>query len=191
MTAADVVRSARRRRRLGQRELGQRARVTQSQLSQIEGEKSAPLYETVERILRGAGHRLIAVPTVRDDAATITLRIREALEEGDHERALRLFIQLNDNLAAETPEIRFALSIAEPEPTGLKHWDAAIAGLIEFRLAEVGLPSPRWVDGSAKFLSHRWTFGERGFADSPDETRVPEPFLKRRVLIDRDTLASA
>lgn len=191
MSASTFIRSARRRKNLGQRELGRRARISQSQLSLIESDKQNPAFETVEKILKSAGHRLVAIPTSREDAASVAVEIADALKNSRPERALRWFIQLNDNLASEHGALRFALSIAEPESTGTKHWDAAIAALVAYRLGEEGLPSPEWVTGDSRSLKRSWSIGDGTYGIRPELDRVPPEFLKRRVLIDADTLRSA
>lgn len=191
MSAASVVRNSRRLRALGQRELGALAKVSQPQLSLIESGRSAPAFQTVEKLLRFSGHRLISVPTTRDDAASIADAIAESLNNSDEERAFRLFIQLNDNLMAEHGAVRFALTIAEPISTGHKRWDAAIGALVAHRLNEEGLPRPPWVDSADRSLGRAWAVGDGIYTITPPESRVPKEFLRRRVLIDEDTLLSA
>lgn len=191
MSAATVVRNSRRLRALGQRELGARAKISQPQLSLIENGKAAPAFETVERLLRSSGHRLISIPTTREDASSIADAIARAIGDSDEERAFRLFIQLNDNLTAEHGAVRFALAIAEPLSTGQKRWDAAIAALVAHRLNEEGLPHPAWVDSNKRSLGRAWTVGDGIYTITPPESRVPEEFLRRRVLIDEDALLSA
>jgi transcriptional regulator with XRE-family HTH domain len=190
MTAGTLLRSARKSRRLTQASLGRRTNLTQSHLSLIEGDRQNPSFDTVERALRGTGHRLVAVPTLRDDAATIAAEIRVDLALGRPERALRRFIQLNDNLTAEHGAVRFALAIAEPEPTGSKQWDAAIAALVVHHLEAEHLPIPEWATQPSRFLKRAWVFGVGAYTLPPELDRVPVAFRERRVLIDEDTLRS-
>ena len=190
MTAGTLVRSARKSRQLTQASLGRRTRLTQSHLSLIEGDRQNPSFDTVERALRGAGHRLVAVPTVRDDAAAIASEIRADLAFGRPERALRRFIQLNDNLTAEHGAVRFALTITEPESTGSKQWDAAIAALVAHHLSAEKLPVPDWAMHPSRLLKRAWVFGVGPYTLAPDPDRVPAAFRERRVLIDEDTLRS-
>ncbi|WP_448003190.1 helix-turn-helix domain-containing protein [Agromyces bauzanensis] len=190
MTAGTLVRSARKSRRLTQASLGHRARLTQSHLSLIEGDRQNPSFDAVERALRGAGHRLIAIPTLREDTAAIAAEIRADLAHGRPERALRRFIQLNDNLTAEHGEVRFALAITEPESTGSKQWDAAIAALVAHHLDAEQLPVPRWATHPSRFLKRSWVFGAGPYSLAPELDHVPAAFRERRVLIDEDTLRS-
>lgn len=103
---------------------------------------------------------------------------------------MRHFIQLNDNLVAEHDVVRFALTISEPAPTGVKHWDAALAGLVEHRLREESLPLPTWAKAADRVLRKTWTFNAACYVVPVDRERVPQAFLARNVLIDRDTLES-
>lgn len=190
MAAGTLVRSARKSRRLTQASLGRRARLTQSHLSLIEGDRQNPSFDAVERALRGAGHRLIAVPTLRDDASAVAAEIRNDLAHGRAERALRRFIQLNDNLSTEHGEVRFALAISEPVSTGSKQWDAAIAAVVAHHLDTEHLPVPHWAKHPSRFLKRSWVFGAGPYALAPELDRVPAAFRERRVLIDEDTLRS-
>src|SRR5918995_3924821 len=172
MSAGNLIRSARKSRKLTQQALGRRAQLSQSHLSLIEGGRQNPSFDAVERALRGAGHRLVAVPSVRDDAATIAADIRYAVLDDRSDRALRRFIQLNDNLTAEHGAVRFALTISEPEPTGSKQWDAALAALVAHHLSAEGLPVPGWATSPARSLKRPWTLGGP-YTISPDPSRVP------------------
>ncbi len=143
MTNASVlVRAARKSSGLTQKDLAERTNVDQGRVSRVEGGREAE-FSTVERFLRGAGYRLYSAPTRRDDAATIAAAIRGYLRAGDKYSALREFIQLSDNLNAEHGLVRGVLGLAEPEPTGDRVWDAALAALVDFRLREEGLPLRR------------------------------------------------
>jgi len=188
---ADIlVRSSRRVNRLTQKALGKRARVAASSLSLIESGERIPTVATLERLLASIGRSLISIPTRRVDAASTADSMRTALSHKDEAAALRHFIQLNDNLVAEHDEVRYALAISEPAPTGVKHWDAALAGLVEYRLREESLPVPSWTRASSRSLRKSWTFSAGSYDVPVPIDRVPEAFLARKVLIDRDTLDS-
>ena len=97
---------------------------------------------------------------------------------------------LNDDLVAEHGSTRFALTISEPPTTGSKRWDAALAALAAYRLADEHLPSPGWVTDPSRRLGKSWTFGSGRYAVSVPRENVPAAFLDRGVLIDRETLES-
>jgi transcriptional regulator with XRE-family HTH domain len=191
VAAANLVRAARRNAHLTQGELGRRARVDQSQISKTESGVRSPSFDSVDRLLRSAGRQLISIPTTRDDTAAVGAGIREAVRADNEARALRLFIQLSDNLAAEHGANRVGLTLSEPEKTGRRHWDAALAALAEYRLNQERLPHPRWVDSADRKLRTFWPLGAGPYTLTPDKSRVPTEFLTRRVLADADTLASA
>lgn len=190
MTAGVLVRSSRRASRLSQKALGERSGVAASSLSLIESGERIPTVTTLERLLAATGRSLVSIPTRRADAATIADRIAEALRDGRPADAVRHFIQLNDNLVAEHDDVRFALTISEPAPTGAKHWDAALAGLVEHWLQEESLPLPSWTRSADRVLRKTWTFNAGRYVVPVDRARVPQAFLARNVLIDRDTLES-
>jgi transcriptional regulator with XRE-family HTH domain len=190
MTAGTLIRAARRSRKLTQQALGRRARLSQSHLSLIERGHQNPSFDAVERALRAAGHRLVSVPTVRDDAAAIAADIRFAIADGRDDQALRRFIQLSDNLHAEHGAARFALAISPPEPTGSRQWDAALAAVVAHHLVVEHLPVPDWATAPARTLRRPWVLGEGPYTLTPSPDRVPPEFARRRVLIDEDTLVS-
>lgn len=187
--ASVLVRAARKSRGLTQGDLAQRANVDQGRVSRFEGGREAE-FSTIERFLGSAGHRLYSAPTRRDDAATIAATIRGHLRTGDKYGALRELIQLGDNLASEHGLVRGVLGLAEPEPTGDRAWDAALAALVELRLGEEGLPAPAWVDGPNRRLTVPRSLDVDPADPTPAPDDVPAEFLKRGVLVWRDTLAS-
>ena len=62
MSAARITRYARRRAGLSQRALARAAGVPQSTVARIETGQLAPRFDTLERILRAAGHSLALEP---------------------------------------------------------------------------------------------------------------------------------
>ncbi|PPF56306.1 helix-turn-helix domain-containing protein [Clavibacter californiensis] len=190
MTIGQVIHGARRASGLSQRELSSISGVAQSTVSEVESGHRVPSVTTVERLLRSTGHQLVAIPTRRSDAAAAAEGIARSLSSRRGDHAVRHFIQLADDLAAEHGSVRFVLAIAEPAPTGAQHWDAAIAALVEHRLEEEGLPVPAWVASDERRLADEWTFGSGRYAIPVDRDRVPEAFLRHGVLLDADTLVS-
>ena len=65
------------------------------------------------------------LPARRRSATTFVRRTRTVV---------RALLQLNDDLTAEHALVRGILALAEPEPTGDRLWDAAIAALVAWRL---------------------------------------------------------
>lgn len=187
--ASTLVRAARKSRRLTQEQLATRSFIDQGSVSRSERGRDAS-FETIDRLLAGAGHRLYSAPTRRDDAATVATEIRRQLNAGDKDRALRALLQLNDNLVAEHGLVRGILGLAEPESTRDPVWDAAIAALVAWRLRDEGIPLPSWVDLPSRLLtSHRIL--EVDPADPvPPLSEVPAEFARRGVLAWRATFES-
>lgn len=187
--ASTLVRAARKSQQLTQVQLADRARMDQASVSRSEQGRDAA-FDTIDRLLAGAGHRLYSAPTRRDDAATVAAEIRKRLRTGDKDRALRALIQLNDNLVAERGLVRGVLGLAEPESTTDPVWDAAVAALVAWRLGEENLPSPEWVNAQNRFLHSPRTLEIDPADPIPPDSEVPPEFAKRGVLVWRDTFAS-
>ena len=111
----------------------------------------------------------------------------EAITDGKEQVALRLFIQLADDLAAVTESERRRLVAETPSLTGELHWDAALAGIVAYRTH--GEVQPTWIHGRDRYLASPWTFGS-GYDIPVDRARVPIQFLERNVLIDWESLVS-
>ncbi|GHD82959.1 hypothetical protein GCM10007394_20790 [Salinibacterium amurskyense] len=187
--ASTLIRAARKSRRLTQKQLASRSSIDQGSVSRSERGRDAS-FDTIDRLLAGAGHRLYSAPTRRDDAATAATEIRHQLAAGDKDRALRALLQLNDNLVAEHGLVRGVLGLAEPESTRDPVWDAALAALVAWRLADEGIPLPQWVDLPNRFLSkHRALDVDPADPVAP-LADVPAEFSKRGVLAWRDTFES-
>ena len=147
-------------------------------------------FSTVDRLLAGTGHRLYAAPTRRDDAASAAVAIRDHLRARDPDRALRALLQLNDDLTAEHGLVRGILALAEPEPTGNRIWDAAIAALVAWRLNHEQIPLPAWVDDPDRALADPTVFRVDPADPAPGRDDVPDEFAERGVLAWADTFAS-
>lgn len=189
MTASTLIRAARASRRLTQKQLAERTRIDQSRVSRSEGGRDTE-YATVERLLAGAGHRLYSAPTQRDDAATAADEIRRRLAAGDKEGALRSLLQLSDNLRAERGLVRGVLGLAEPASTKDRTWDAALAGLVAWRLREEGLPAPEWVSDPSRYLRTPATLEVDPADPTPPTSEIPSELAERGVLLWRDTFSS-
>lgn len=187
--ASTLVRAARKSRRLTQEQLATRALIDQGSVSRSERGRDAS-FETIDRLLGGAGHRLYSAPTRRDDAATVAAEIRRQLAAGDKDRAQRALLQLNDNLVAEHGLVRGILGLAEPESTRDPVWDAALAALVAWRLGEQGIPLPAWVNLEGRFLEGQRILEVDPADPVPPLSEVPTEFAARGVLVWRATFES-
>ena len=93
----DLVREARKRAGLSQRELGARAGTTQSAIARIETGRSTPSFDTVLRLVRLCGLDLDVMLVERDDSDWIqALRGRDLSPEARLQRMNRFAAQLRE-----------------------------------------------------------------------------------------------
>jgi transcriptional regulator with XRE-family HTH domain len=187
--ASTLIRSARKSQSLTQVGLAEQAQVHQSNISVIESGRDLSV-STLEKLLRGTGHRLFALPIQKADVTEAASAIRVHLKAGNTQGALRTLIQLNDNLVSEHGLHRGVLGISEPEPTGNPVWDAALAGLVAWRLTEENIPLPTWVDKSRFFLPIPRSLCIDSANPVPDASDIPPEFARRGVLVWADTFES-
>jgi len=184
-----LVRAARKSSRVTQAELAQKSRVYQSNISEIENGRDLSV-STLEKLLDATGHRLFALPLQKADVIEAARAIRGQLTSGNRYGALKTLIQLNDNLVCEHGLLRGVLGLGEPEPTGSPVWDAALAGLVAWRLGEGNIPLPGWVDNDRFFLSRPSTLDIDPADPIPSASDIHSEFARRGVLVWEDTFAS-
>lgn len=189
MTIAHVAGAARRARRLSQSFVASRAGEAESNLSVIESGRRSPSAVKLDRILRASNARLAVVPTTREGALEASSEVRRALQEKNERLAFRVWLSYNDALLAETAVNRVVLAAFPPEPTGSPVYDAAFAAVTEYRLREVSAPVPAWVE-ETEALGEPVILADSPYVLSVDPATVPEPFLRRGVLIHEGTLES-
>ena len=120
-------------------------------ISRFENGKASVTTATLETLADSLGVTLVAVPGRINAAAEVAGFIRSRLAEDKTASAFRGLIQFSDDLRAGNA-FTTALSLAvEPDTSGDGHFDAAIAGLAEIRLAELGLESPAWVTAPSRY----------------------------------------
>ena len=190
MTAGILARASRASSGLTQVELAERSGVAGSSLSLIEHGKREPTVATLETILRATRHSVVTIPTVRSDAARIASQITKTISRKDNGATFKRFIQLADNLAAETGATRVGLTLTEPAPTGSVHWDSAIAALCEYRLNEDKLPIPDWIKLRKGRPNEHWTPQTSDYKIDVHIASVPREFLRRGILIEAQALES-
>ena len=154
----------------------------------MESGRRIPTVDTLERLLRQTGHRIIPVPDAGSDADETAARIAQARDSTDD--ALRAFLDYSDALARADGTNRVLLSALEPRPTGTRAWDAALAGLVDYRLSTSRLPTPAWITRPNRTLEDPAAPGLSPYDLQPDPAEVPREFLRRNVLIARSTLES-
>ena len=189
MTIATLSESARQSRGVSQSRVAASSGHYAANVSAIESGRRVPRVDTLDRLLRASGARLSISPTLRTTALEAAAEIRAALEVGDSKGAFRVWLAFNDDLAIETPTNRVVLSAFAPATTGDALYDAAIAALVEYRLAERSAPLPHWVD-STPTLAHPTVLSDSRYITADDLGEVPDAFRRRGVLIDVASLQS-
>ncbi len=128
--------------------------------------------------------------TRKDDAAETATQISESLHAGDRSRALRQLIQLADDLLSASDSACAVLTVVEPPSTGERLWDAAIAGLVAWRLGEHGSQLPAWVSSPERKLLIAEPLSADTADPIPEEKDVPGEFWARGVLVWAETFRS-
>jgi transcriptional regulator with XRE-family HTH domain len=187
MAASILLRSSRLASGITQGDLAKRAKTSQPEISTIERGKKIPTVETLERLLRQTGHRLVAVPGAGVDASGTAVRIASAQSR---DSALRAFLEYSDSLAAATGINRILLGLAEPQSTGSIAWDAGLAALVDYWLSKSRLPKPDWINSRSRFLDAPETPQLGKYDLTPVLENVPAEFRRRNVMVERSTLES-
>lgn len=92
MIGGELVREARRRAGLTQRELAARAGTTQSAIARVESGRTSPSLEQVERLMRLSGFQLLVELAPYDDSDLVQA---EAADSSPAARAARLGSSVN------------------------------------------------------------------------------------------------
>lgn len=193
MTITSSLKHARVRAGLSLSAAAKASGVQRSNIAAIENGRRDPTASTIEKIADAAHVRLIPVPADgRTTVAEASVVLAEAAHRDDVRRAYRVLVQIADDLTTPDPAGRFVLAV-EPPARISPEWDAALAGVTEWRLSQARLPLPGWVAAEHGLPDRTWTPPLSPAAASLpiDLGSVPEPLRKRGVLIEADELASA
>jgi transcriptional regulator with XRE-family HTH domain len=131
MSAWAIVREARKRGELTQRQLAEWADKAQSEIAKIERGRRDPRFSTLERLVRAAG---------------FDLRIQLVPHDDHDERLIRAMRELSpdERLASLEEQLEF---LAEAQPS-------AMAG-VGRHLSQTGASSPDWPAGLSESLASR------------------------------------
>ncbi len=188
MTASQLLRTARAANNITQRELARRTGVPQSSISDIENEAHDPTVATLSRLVAKAHNQLAILPTTRLTAAETACLVRDCLVRRVPSDAP--IWQLADDLAAAEPVLRAALCVTAPLLTGDRRRDAWIAGLVAYRLGQVGIRAPAWTEEPTRVAETDWPVSDIDELVDYIREDTPEPFRRRRVLIrDKDLVS--
>lgn len=67
--------------------------------------------------------------------------------------------------------------------------DAAVAGVVEYRLAQKGAPLPRWIRKFGLPVADRWS--PHDYPYTVEDEDVPEPLVRRNIIIEAREFESA
>lgn len=167
--------------------------IQRSNIAAIENGRRDPTASTIEKIARASRVRLILVKSDgRTSVAEAAAALADAVREDNTRRAYRVLVQVADDLTTPDPTDRFVLAL-EPPAHISPEWDAALAGITEWRLSQARLPLPGWVTNERGNREWRWTppLSPATEAIPVHIENVPEPLRERGVLIEADELTSA
>ena len=189
MTITAALRRARSRsgRSLGW--VAARAGIAESNLSTIEHGRREPRAATIDRLAAALDVTFVPVATGgRTTTAEAADHVVAALEAGDSATAYRAIVQVADDLVNAHPYLR-ALLAAEAPVAIDDGWDAFLAGVVEWRLTQAGLPTPEWIRAQVRDPAVPWAPPSAILPARPDH--VPEPLRRRGIQVEADELTSA
>ena len=193
-----MLREARLRRGLTQRELAELAGVPQPTISAIESGRRSPRLDLVERIIRRARLplelQLIEEPPF--SAAATSREVRRRLDDPDRDQewredgALRAVIDLRDALLRASSEELEGLVYDRPILCGERRWDAFIAGVVEEVCSERRQAPPPWTREQERFVRPFWHLSSLSAFHQWELETVPAALLRHGVLAAAGELAS-
>jgi hypothetical protein len=133
------------------------------------------------------GLNLAMCASRRANVFQISQAIAQASDQRSHDVALRLLIQLADNLRNADPSEAVGLALPVPEHLPEPAWANAIAGFVEHCLISRNLPVPQWTQEYAHPLVSpvRYDLFDGWVpALGEDYGDVPEPLRARGILIE-------
>jgi hypothetical protein len=155
-----------------------------------------PNLATLERLLDACEYdmELLARPRVRRGAASLAElaeTIRQDLEQGHEQDALRLLFGFADDFRGSSRPGRIALLREEPAATGDARFDAALAGVAELFAAEGALAAPAWVNGPRRFVETWWFVASRPEFHAYTLAHTPAVLARHGVFMAREVFDRA
>lgn len=206
-SAGMLIKRARLQSGMSLTELARAANTSVSTLSKYENGRKSPEYRTLYRILRATGASLrlvmpespnlkvnVSTPGVRSTPTESVLRptgqyiekIKSGLDDSDSV-AFRALVQFADDFRRTNNMGRHLAVINQPDTTGDRRFDAAVAALVEYLCRENGVSVPAWVNDEELISKPVWyVSGE----DSWTYIETPIEFRKHGVMIHKGAFAS-
>ena len=193
-----LLKEARLRRGLSQRELAGLAGVSQPTVAALEAGRRSPTFALFDRIVR-RGRLPIEVRLVDEPPSSAARIAREAADRlGDTERALALredgalrsVLDLRDALRRASPQELRHLVVDRPILTGDPRWDALIAAVVEEVCCDRLVPPPSWTQEAERFVRPFWYVSTLPAFHEWERETVPAALLRHGVLAAAGELAS-
>lgn len=190
MRSGQALRTARAARSTSQRGLARATGTHQPNIAAMESDAHSPTVSGLERYLRALDYRLTILPTRLRAAWETAGDIAAHLAVNDHSTAFREVIQLSDDFARTTPDIRVALSVTPPPLCGDPRYDALLAGVVDYWLAKTSSPRPGWLSEDSRRLDVHWVV--EPLDELHDEARkaTPDVILQHGVVLAESELQS-
>lgn len=196
MEITTLIRGARRTAGITQLEMADRAGTTQPAVAAYESGGKTPNLATLERLLGACEYdmEVLARPRMRRGAASLAelaRTIREDLEQGHEQDALRLLFGFADDFRGSSRPGRIVLLADEPPSTSDLRFDAVLAGVAEFFASEGLISAPAWVNGSGRFVEPWWFVASRPAFHAYTLANTPAVFARHGVFIAREVFDRA
>jgi hypothetical protein len=138
-----LLSSARRYRAVSGRGLARQTASSQAGLVELENGSADATTDRLDRILQVLDYQVTALPTRLGTAASAAEDVRRFVLGGNRDAAFRVLLQLVADLRHADPALRVALCVTPPALTGDDHFDALLAGLVDYVLVQGKLPRPQ------------------------------------------------
>lgn len=190
MAGKELLRVAREVAGISQRALAAKSGVAQPRIAEIEADAHDTTVSRLEQLLAPLGVRLALLPGNSRPICDAAVDISEALANEHQDLAWRHFLQLSNDLVAAPADVRVALCVMEPAPTGDQRYDALLAGLAEYRLSQDGLPIPGWVQEDERVLGTPWDVEQSKRLRDRARASTPRAFSNHGVYLAESELSS-
>lgn len=191
MDSARALKAARAARGTTQRQLAADTGTHQPQIAAIESGAHDTTTSGLERHLQALLYRLTILPTRRRPAWEAALDVAEHLAVADEASAFREVLQLSDDLAASSPDIRVALAVTPPPTTKDARYDALLAGVVDYWLEQCSAPRPSWLEEPTRRVDHRWVVEPLPELHDAALQATPPALLRHGVVLAESELRSA
>lgn len=191
MDSGRALKTARTARGKTQRQLAAEVGTHQPHIAAIESGAHDTTVSGLERHLQALLYRLTVLPTRRRPAWEAALDAAEHLRAADEASAFREVLQLSDDLAQSTPDIRVALVVTPPPSTKDARFDALLAGVVDYWLEECAAPRPAWLDEPSRAVDVHWVVEPLLELHEAARRETPPALLRHGVVLAEAELRSA